>query len=260
LLIAFLLAVTVIAKAAMYFLIMIRFRLRARTSVLASLNLANYSEFGLIVGAVALGNGWLSGDWLVIIALALTMTFIAASPLNARAPSIFAVVRGFATRFEIPTPLPEDVPIDPGEAKIAIIGMERLGTGAYETLKEKYGDVLIGTSSDPSIVERHQTAGRNVILGDATDDDFWSRLKVGKVKVVLLAMRQYEENLAIALRIQGAEGKIGYTFAVADYLEQVETLKAAGVNAVWDFDSEAGTGFAKDVISRLEDNLILKDD
>ena len=260
LLIAFLLAVTVIAKVAMYFLIMIRFRLRARTSVLASLNLANYSEFGLIVGAVALGNGWLSGDWLVIIALALTMTFIAASPLNFRAPSIFAAVRGFVTRFEKPTPLPEDVPIDPGEAKIAIIGMERLGTGAYETLKEKYGDVLIGTSSDPSIVERHQTAGRNVILGDATDDDFWSRVKVGKVKVVLLAMRQYEENLAIALGIQGGEGKIGYTFAVADYLEQVETLKAAGVNAVWDFDSEAGTGFAKDVISRLGDNLILKND
>ena len=39
-----------------------------------------------------------------------------------------------------------------------------------------------------------------------------------------------------------------------------DRLKAAGVNAVWDFDSEAGTGFAKDVISRLEDNLILKND
>ncbi len=40
------------------------------------------SEFGLIVGAIALANGWLSGDWLVIIALALTMTFIVAAPLN----------------------------------------------------------------------------------------------------------------------------------------------------------------------------------
>ena len=44
------------------------------------------------MGAIALANGWLSGDWLVIIALALTMTFIAAAPPNARARSILAGV------------------------------------------------------------------------------------------------------------------------------------------------------------------------
>ena len=65
----------VIIKVALYFLILVRFQLRARTAVFASLNLANYSEFGLIVGAIALANGWLSGDWLVIIALAFFMNY-----------------------------------------------------------------------------------------------------------------------------------------------------------------------------------------
>jgi hypothetical protein len=244
----------------LYFLILVRFQLRARTSVFTSLNLANYSEFGLIVGAIALGNGWLSGDWLVIIALALTMTFIVAAPLNAHARSIFSTVRTRVSRFETPTPLPEDAPIDPGDARIAIIGMSRVGTGAYDTLKAKYGDVLIGIDADPDVAARHQSAGRNVILADATDDEFWSRAQDGKVTVVLLAMPEHEQNLGIARRIRAAGEAIGYDFAVAGHLQQVEALKAAGVDEVWNFDAEAGTGFAEEVIERLGDSLDQKVD
>ncbi len=234
---------------------MSQFRLRARTSFLTSLSLANYSEFGLIVGYVAYANGWLSGDWLVIIALALTMTFIVASPLNVHSRAILAAAQGFVGRFEKSTPLPEDVPIDFGAARIAIIGMERLGTSAYETLKQKYGDVLIGTSSDPAVVERHRAAGRNVILADVTDDDFWARTTANNLKVRLLAMSQYEENLCVAHRIQQLHGEAGYTFAIADYPEQVEAFKAAGVSASWNMDTEAGIGFAEEVIKHLGDDL-----
>ena len=131
---------------------------------------------GGLVGAVAFANGWLSGDWLVIIALALTMTFIAAAPLNAMARKIVTAVQPRVSRFERPCLLPEDVPIDPGDARFAIIGMARLGAGAYDTLKAQYGDVLIGSDPDPSVVARHQAEGRNVILADATSDDFWFRV------------------------------------------------------------------------------------
>lgn len=210
LLIALLLAGLVIIKVGLYFLMLVRFRLRARTSVFASLNLANYSEFGLIVGAIALANGWLSGDWLVIIALALTMTFIAAAPLNARSRDIFTAMEAPLSRFETPTPLPEDAPIDPGDARIGIIGMARVGTGAYDTLKAKYGDVVLGIDADPDVVARHKSAGRNVILADATDDDFWSRAQAGKVRVALLAMSEYEQNLGVARRMQQFPIELGY--------------------------------------------------
>jgi predicted Kef-type K+ transport protein len=258
LLIALLLAVVVIIKVGLYFLMLVRFRQRARTSVFASLSLANYSEFGLIVGAIALTNGWLSGDWLVIIALALTMTFIVAAPLNARSRDIFSALEAYISRFETTTPLPEDAPIDPGNARIGIVGMARLGTGAYDTLKAKYGDVVLGIDADPEVVARHKSAGRNVILADATDDEFWSRAQAGKVRVAILAMPEYEQNLSVARQIQQLPRKPGYKFAVVDYPEQVEALKEAGVDAVWNIDAEAGTGFAEDVISRLGGNLGLE--
>ena len=239
----------------MYFLVLTTFRLRARTAVLTSLNLANYSEFGLIVGAIAYVNGWLSGDWLVIIALALTISFIIAAPLNKHSRQIFGLLRGPLKRFERKEPLPEDIPIDCGTAKIAIIGMARMGTGAYNTLIAKYGDVVIGMDPDPSVVERHKSKGRNVILADATNEDFWIRSHGNQMSVILLAKKQFEENISIARLIRQYKGNIKYIVTVAEYPDQIESFRAEGVNAVWDFDTEAGTGFAEEVISQLGDCL-----
>ena len=58
-------------KALLFFAILTRFRMRARSSLLASLLLANFSEFGLRVE-----NGWLEAQWLVIIAIALALSCI----------------------------------------------------------------------------------------------------------------------------------------------------------------------------------------
>ena len=218
--------------------------------------LAVLDHGGTRVGSIALANGWLSGDWLVIIALALTMTFVVAAPLNARARGVFSVLESRINRFETPDPLAEDCPIDPGSARIAIIGMARFGTGAYDTLKAKYGDVLIGIDADPDVVARHQSAGRNVILADATDDDFWYRVRgAATVDVTILAMPEHEQNLAVARGLQASKEEGGNDFAVVDYPEQAEALEALGVDETWNFDTEAGTAFAAEVISRLGDNL-----
>lgn len=252
---AFVLALAVIIKVDLYFLILSAFRLRKRTSAFASFNLANYSEFGLIIGSIAFANGWLSGDWIVIISLALTFSFIIAAPINKNARKIFGKRKGFLSRFERKNPLPEEMPIDCGPAKIAIIGMARLGTGAYDTLREKYGNVLIGTDPDQSIVERHQAEGRNVILADATSEDFWIGSHGNNMNVILLAKRDYEENISIARLIRQYKGDIQYIVTVAEYPDQVESFLKEGVNAVWDFDTEAGTGFAEEVILQLGNEL-----
>ena len=250
LLIALGLAVVVIFKVVLYFGIFTRFRLRAHMSVYASLVLANYSEFGLIVGAIAVANGWLSGDWLVIIALALTMTFIVAAPLNARSREVQKGIRGHLTPFETATPLPEDLPFDTGDARIAIIGMGRIGSGAYETLKQRYGDRLIGIDIDPDTVSRHAAAGRNVILADVTDDEFWARTGKGKISVALLTLPEHEQNLCIANRIN-SRSNVEHVFAVARYPEEVAALSAAGVETSWNLYAEAGNGFAEEVIDSL---------
>ncbi|MEN8106962.1 MAG: cation:proton antiporter family protein [Pseudomonadota bacterium] len=254
LLVALGLAVLVILKVILYFGLFTRFQLRARTSLFASLALANYSEFGLIVGAIAVANGWLSSDWLVIIALALTLTFIAAAPLNARSRELYKMFKLHIIPFETAVPLPEDAPIEPGEARIAIIGMGRVGTSAYDTLKEQYGDWLVGIDIDPDTVSRHAAAGRNVIHADATDDEFWARTGKGRVSVAMLALPELEQNLGVTRGIRSCPSVV-HIFAVVQYPEDAATLKAAGVETTWSFYAEAGIGYAEEVIAYLSDTF-----
>ena len=94
-------------KAGLFFILLTRFKLRARTSLLASLSLSNYSEFGLIVCTIGVANGWVSGEWLVIIAIALSITFVMAAPLNSFAHNIYARLSGRLRYFETAERLPE---------------------------------------------------------------------------------------------------------------------------------------------------------
>ena len=48
----------------------------------SSLNLANYSEFGLIVGTIATAAGWLSPRWMAVFAIALAVSFLVSPRLT----------------------------------------------------------------------------------------------------------------------------------------------------------------------------------
>jgi hypothetical protein len=222
--------------------------MRARTATLSSLALANYSEFGLIVGAIAVTNAWLSEDWLVTIALALTITIIIAAPINMHAIRLYDRLRSTARKFETESVLPEDEPVDTGDAKIAVIGMGQLGTGVYDQLAPDYCNLLIGIDSDPDIVAMHKAAGRNVVLADATDDEMWENTPSTRLEVGILALKRHQENLGIVNRVRERK-RNAKLFAVASHEDEVAELIDAGAEAAWNMYSEAGIGLASEVIS-----------
>ena len=239
-------------KVALFFGLLTRFRLRARTSVLAALSLANYSEFGLIVAAIGVAQGWIAQEWLTILAISLSMTFIIAAPLNTYALTIYARISGAVDWFETDARHPDDELIDVGDAEILIFGMGRVGTGAYEEMRRRYGDVVLGLDADPEAVAAHRESGRNVIRADATDSDFWQKVRPsGRVRLVMLSMPKHPQNMYAVEQLArvGFPGLIGAT-AVFD--DQRDELEAAGVHACFNFYTEAGTGFADHVAERLE--------
>ncbi len=250
--IATLLALVAALKVVLFFVLLTRFKLRARTSLLAALSLANYSEFGLIVAASAVAGGWIGSEWLVVIAIALSMTFVLAAPLNSAAHSLYARFHGRLEPFEAPTRHPDDQPIDAAEAEIVIFGMGRVGTGAYEFMRQRYGDIVAGLDSDPDKVAWHREAGRNVILGDAADADFWHRLRPSdKVQLVMLAMSNHVENMFVAARLADSE-YAGLVAATARFSDEIAELEQAGVHAAFNLFAEAGTGFAEHACEALE--------
>lgn len=251
--IALMLALIMPFKTGLFFLILTRFKLRARTSLLASLSLSNYSEFGLIVGTIGLANGWIGGEWLIIIAIALSITFILAAPLNSVSHGIYARFSNRLKSYEVSARLPEDAPVDAGDAEIAILGMGGVGTSAYDEMRRRYGDIVIGVDFNGDKVEKHKQQGRNVVYGDAGDSDFWKRTdpSTSKVTLVMLALPDPRTGV-FAIQQMKERGYTGQITASVRYEDEMRLLKDEGVNAVYSLYEEAGVGFADHVCEHMD--------
>jgi glutathione-regulated potassium-efflux system ancillary protein KefC len=244
-------------KTVLYFWLATRFKIRARTATLTSLHLSNYSEFGLIVGAIAVTNGWLANDWLVLIAVALSFSFMLGAPLNREADTLFTRFHDFLVRFETEKRLSDDLPVTFSGAKIAIIGMGRVGTGAYDHLKSVCGDSLIGIDFDSDIVAQQIQAGRRVIQGDATDPDFFNRVErhTNTVELVLVTMPNHTSNLTVVKQLQQHKFT-GHIAATAKYADEVGDFTALGIESAYNIYAEAGSGFAGHILNQIQcDNL-----
>ena len=234
----------VFLKSALFYGLMIGFKLRARTSLLATLNLSNYSEFGLIVAAIGVAYGWIEPGWLVVIAIALSLSFVVAAPLTARDDTIYSHYRPVWQRYQREERLPDDRVMDTGNATIAIFGMGRVGAGAYDKMAELRGDVVVGVDFNAERVRKHRQAGRNVMRGDPSDADFWELVeRVPSIELVMLALPTLSANLDALeqLREIGFKGNIA---ATAQYPDEEAKLRDAGATAVFNIYAEAGTGFA----------------
>ncbi len=248
---AALLCVAIPFKAALFLVLLTRFRLLGSTSIRGSIVLANYSEFGLIVASVGVANGWIGGEWLVIIAIALSITFIVGAPLDNAAQDIAARFADLFLRLQMTTRHPEEETVDLGDVDFVVVGMGRMGTGVYDQLVTSRGDVVVGLDCDPVVVAGHEAAGRNVFLGDATDADMVRRLRASRPTVLLLALPDHAANVAIARRAASSPDTKG-VMALAGFDDEVAELEAAGANAAFNVHREAGIGFAESVLAVLD--------
>jgi glutathione-regulated potassium-efflux system ancillary protein KefC len=232
-------------KIALFFLLLTWLRMRARGATLGSSILGNYSEFGLIVTAIAISTGWLQEDWIIVIAVAMSMSFILSSPFNNMADNLYATFHKFLTRFESTARLPGDESILLGGNRILVFGMGRVGRATYDEMRPHVEDRIIGIDLDETEVKQNVDAGRRVVLGDATHPEFWSRLddEHEEVEMILLAMPHHKANIIAAGRLR-ERGYTGPVVATAMYPDQEAHLKENGVDEVFNLYAEAGAGAA----------------
>lgn len=250
-LVALLLVLILPLKVAIYYWAMTVFRLRARTSLIGSFTLSNYSEFGLILCALAATNQWLSGEWLAVFAIAVSATFIIATPLNEYANELYVKYEKRLLKFELKTRLDMEKEMSLGDTEVLIFGMGRIGAGVYDELIEDGIKNISGVDSSQEVVEQQLLKNRNVILADATDPDFWQRINHSDVQMVMLAMPKHVQNV-FAVKQLKQSGYTGKVTAIAVYRDQQRELEEMGVNSTYNFYEQAGAGFAehaKDLIS-----------
>ena len=241
----------VFLKSALFFAVLTRFKLRARTALLATINLTNYSEFGLIVASIGVANGWIDNTWLIVIAIALSLSFVIAAGLNNASHWLYTHHRPTWQCFQRDDLIADDQLFDLGGATIAVIGMGGVGTGAYDTMRQRYGETVVGVDIDPVTARNQQTTGRAVLRGDPSDADFWDRIQASHtLELVMLTLPKINTTIAVLDRLKEASFT-GQVAAIARFPDEVEALKRAGASAVFNMYTEAGAGFASHVANEL---------
>jgi predicted Kef-type K+ transport protein len=236
-------------KTFLYFFIATRFGLRARTSLFNAISLGNYSEFGLIVAALGVSQGFLSVDWLLVFAIAVSLSFAAAAPFSKFSEQTYQKYKKRLNGFEKSKLHKKDQILDTGDAKILIIGMGRVGTGAYKVLENQRPGEILGIELNEDRAEKLRSDGMNVEVADATDTDFWYQVHLSTPveELILLAMPNHMSNLFAAERIQ-ASGLDCKVVAIAKHETEVEELNKMGVPS-FNLYLEAGEGLGREALS-----------
>jgi predicted Kef-type K+ transport protein len=232
-------------KSILFYILLTVFRLPPRTAMLTSLGLANYSEFGLIVGSVCVSKGWIESQWLVILAVALSLSFVVAAPANTFSSAIHARWSSRLNRNRKKSEVSEMEPIVDGSVKIAVIGMAGIGTAAYDQIRRTYGPVVMGIDFCTDVVEDHRKKGRNVVYGDADDSGFWERIMLSRsnVELVMIALPDVK-TIVFAVGQMRGKGYRGRIIASLHYQDEIDRLKKVGLDVGFLVYEEAGVGFA----------------
>ena len=249
LLMALLLAAFVWFKPVLYFFLFTFAKLRARTAFLSSLALFNYSEFGLIVIALLVAEGWLASEWLVMMAVALSFSYIIAAPFNNNAHYLYRRYRPLLSRFQRGDRLNSEKPADVGDASVMVLGMGRVGSGVYEYLQPRCEGKLVGVEESALKTKQLCLEGFNVIQADANDGDFWRHLSLHNIDLIMVSLTNHTENKTVVDLIQRTHYK-GKIAVVSRFSDELDELRAMGCIA-FNLYAEAGHGFAEHVLTQL---------
>ncbi|MGS2720123.1 cation:proton antiporter domain-containing protein [Paraglaciecola aestuariivivens] len=247
---ALLLCILIPIKFSLFFALFTLLKLRARTSYLASLVLSNYSEFGLIVVALLVNLGWITAEWLVVLALAVSFSFVLTGLIYKSSHNQYTLYKNKLKSFENPIRLPDDVYLQPVGAQIIVIGLGRVGKGAYTSLNSLVGEKVWGMDADPTRVKHLKSIGFQAIVGDGEDADLWENMDLSQVQLILLALPSIADICNITEQLQHANFK-GKIASIARYEDQIQPLIDAGSDKVFNFFTEAGTGFAEESLQLL---------
>lgn len=235
--------ILLVLKGGLFFVLMVAFKLRARSAFLTALSLTTYSEFGLIVAAGVLP------EYLVPLAIAVSISFVISAPLNRFAHPLYERFEAALRRCERDTIHPDEQPKNMADADVLIFGMGRTGSAAYQFIEEQ-GLKPLGLDADTYKAKAHYDAGRNVFFADAEDSNFWRSCNLGQIRAAILAMDDLEAKLSAArsLRQRGFTGPI-----VAHALHEAhqEKIREAGADYTYLTMNRAGISLAEQTAEAL---------
>ena len=230
----------IIIKTIILFLLLIVLRLRSYTSFLIAISLTTYSEFLLVLCSMWEKNGIIDSLYFSIIVCSVCLSFIIGAVLNKHVHDIFIKFENFFLKLERAKHHPDEQPHTCGEATVMILGMGRIGSSIFNILNSNNIKV-VGFDANADLSLEYLKKGRRVTYADVEDPGFWSKLRFGKLEVIILSLPEFKvQNWSIQqARKYGFKGKIIVpTRAQGD----PNILKESGADEIYDAYHAAGIG------------------
>ena len=238
----------ILLKASLFLFILSRFDLRPRTSYLSALSLGNYSEFGLIVGVIGLNRGLIAEEWVVVMALLMSISFVISAPLNARAHEIFDTYKTKILRLNQVKDSIDSEPVDFEKSRILVVGLGSIGEITYASLFQKFGDCVMGLDYNHDKIENMANRKWNVKWADTTDSELWDHADCQNIEAVFLTMGDFASNSNTLKEINRLKNRNFKVFAISHFPDQTIKYNKQGADYVFEYKESLGKDFVDNAL------------
>ncbi|ELY57585.1 cation:proton antiporter [Natronolimnohabitans innermongolicus] len=196
------------------------------TSFLGSLNMVQVSEFSLIVGALAIDQGYIGPDVLGYLSLMALLTMSVSTYLIAYNHAIYERLEPWFSRFESGDE--KDAEISTHENHAIAIGYDEITERALPLLEELYGEVVIIDRQTDHIEELEREGRYEYVFGDFRHTEVRKEANLKGADFVLSSSVEREVNEAL-LREVGEDATV---FVEAERIGDARTLYDRGATYV----------------------------
>jgi len=191
-------AFIVIGKPIIVMTILRFFGYKKRTNFLAGINLAQISEFSLIITLLGFNLGYLSQEIMSLAVLIAVITIGVSSYNVYYSHSIFRRISGFLGVFD--GNKEDSNEVGEKDYDVILFGYHRIGYKVLQMLK-KSGMSFVVVDYNPKVVYALSKEKVDCIYGDAEDQNFLEELNLKKAKLVLSTIPDESANLAIIQKL-----------------------------------------------------------
>lgn len=207
---------------------------RRRTGFLAGLTVAQISEFSLIVAALGLSIGHITGETVGLITLVGVVTIFLSTYMILYSYPLYRVLSSPLKIFERRNPYREaaiDTLTETEAVDVILVGLGNYGSGLMENLLRRK-NVIVGIDFDPGALNKWCKRGVPVLYGDMADPEMHEQLPLKKARWVISAVRSKEMSLALIhnLKKEGYTGKVALT---ATNSQEAAEFERAGASLVF---------------------------
>jgi len=233
---------------------------RKRTSFLASVTVAQISEFSLIVVAAGQRVGHLSNEILSVVALIGIVTITVSSYMILYSNFLYKKLSGFLGFFERKEVKEAGIVKHELKNHIILIGCEQVGKDVLETLGKHDVDrkSIVIVDFNPEVTKNLEADNYQAVYGDVADYELLEELNIPNARMIISTIPDFEDNKAL-IHFAKEKSFEGAIVATAYWKHEAIGLYEIGASYVLVPELVGGKHLSRLVIDHLSSPKALKE-